>query len=299
MDSKLKSKFCLRAPAKINLWLKVLGRRPDGYHELDMLMAKIDLYDEMEVEETAEGMEIYVDGNDVPCDSSNILWKAWTLLCQASDRSFGLRVLLKKQIPVAAGLGGGSSDAATLLQGVNQHLRLGLSSENLQDLGLKLGADVPFFLKEGPQWARGVGEVLSPVQLAPLYIILLNPQFALSTADVYQWFDQSPQPPFVKGGRGGILLTQENQDATHPTALKEILSNLENDLEKVALPHYPVLATMKERLKVAGALGVLMSGSGPTVYGIFPSLEARDQGYEFLLKEKDPSWWMIKTMSVE
>lgn len=279
-----KSKLCLKAPAKVNLRLKVLGRRSDGYHDLQMVMVPLDLADELEVERVDGGIEIRSDSTAVPADRSNILWKAAEALKERSQKDFGIRIFLKKKIPVAAGLGGGSSDAAALLKGISEAFDLGLSAPDLREAAVKLGADVPFFLTAGPQIAEGIGEKLTPIKIPPLWIVLVNPGFPISTKEVYGWYDQ-------EGGRGpSSKLTDNWSDASFPP--------LENDLEAAVIPRYPVLAEMKRLLSRAGALGTLMSGSGPTVFGLFESQESRDRGYEKVLQEKDPKWWICRTASV-
>ena len=275
----------LLAPAKVNLRLKVLGRRPDGYHDLQMVMVPLDLADELEVERVDGGIEIRSDSTAVPADRSNILWKAAEALKERSQKDFGIRIFLKKKIPVAAGLGGGSSDAAALLKGISEAFDLGLSAPDLREVAVKLGADVPFFLTAGPQIAEGIGEKLTPIKIPPLWIVLINPGFPVATADVYRWYDE-------KRGEGEVrpALTMKKGGASLPP--------LENDLEAVVIPRYPVLAEMKELLSRSGALGTLMSGSGPTVFGLFESRESRDRGYEKVLQEKDPRWWVCRTGSI-
>lgn len=271
----------LKAPAKVNLRLKITGRRPDGYHLLDMVMVKLDLADQIELTLDGDGLEIRVDCDNphLPVDSSNTLWRVADLVRQESGKKFGLKAFLKKQIPVAAGLGGGSSDAAAVLGGLNSLLKLGWSQSKLIGLGTHIGADVPFFLVSGSQRVGGIGAELSPIQIAPLHLILVNPGFPVSTADAYRWYDEAKKPPLSR-------LTTERVDASFPP--------LENDLEEVVIPRYPVLSRIKSLLNQAGALGTLMSGSGPTVFGHFATRDSRDRGYEILLKARDPNWWIHK-----
>jgi 4-diphosphocytidyl-2-C-methyl-D-erythritol kinase len=294
MDFKGKSKrFKLLAPAKVNLRLKVVGRRPDGYHDLETVMVKLDLADEIEFE--VNGLEIRIESDQphLPVDPSNIIWRAADLVREESGKRFGLVARVRKRVPIAAGLGGGSSDAAATLKALNQLLGLEWGEKRLIDLSVRLGADVPFFLTEGAQWVEGIGERLRPIDIPPLWLILINPGFPVSTADVYRWYDErTPHPsPLPRGERGQIsALTSQGAGASFPP--------LENDLEVVVIPRYPVLVEIKKKLSQAGALGTLMSGSGPTVFGLFESQESRDRGYEILLKEKDPNWWVCKTASV-
>lgn len=284
----------LLAPAKVNLRLKITGQRPDGYHLLDMVMVRVDLADEIDLEITSEGIVIESDSPEVPCDRTNTLWKMAEQVSQESGRSFGIRAFLRKRIPTAAGLGGGSSDAASLLVALNRALELNWTMERLVRVGVKVGADAPFFLTSGPQRARGIGEVLEPIKLPGLELVLINPGFPVSSADAYRWFDEtspSPSPPPLRGGgRGRVIpasaLTPEMSGASLPP--------LENDLERAVIPRYPVLRRIKELLKEAGALGTLMSGSGPTLYGLFESRPSRDRGYELLIRDQDPRWWVWK-----
>lgn len=299
MELTGKGKFSLQAPAKINLRLKVLGRRSDGYHELEMIMVRLSLFDEISVELRDEGITISSDSNEVPNDPSNSLWKAIDDLRSASGKNFGARIFLKKRIPTAAGMGGGSSDAAALLRCLNQDLHLGLSKEKLHQVAVRIGADVPFFLEDQPQLAEGIGERLTPIPGLPsFYALLMNPGFPVSTPQVYHWYDDIFHD-FRHDFQGGdTSLTMEKLNANHPTLsgwLKEF--PLENDLERVVLPRYPVLAEIKLRLSQAGALGTLMSGSGPTVFGLFETSASRDQGYDIILKNKDPQWWVCKAKS--
>lgn len=287
MDFKGKSKrIKLTAPAKVNLRLKVVGRRPDGYHDLEMVMVKLDLADEIEFELDGNGIRIESDSANLPGDQTNIIWRAADLVREDSGKRFGLAVRVKKRIPIAAGLGGGSSDAAVTLKALKQLLDLGWDRGRLLKIGVRLGADVPFFLAEGSQWVEGIGERLKSIELPPLWLVLINPGFPVSTAEVYRWYDEAG-----KKGEMSSSLTGKISDASLPP--------LENDLEAVVIPRYPVLAEIKRKLSRAGALGTLMSGSGPTVFGLFDSRESRDRGYEILLKEKDPKWWVCKTASIK
>ncbi|QQR79452.1 MAG: 4-(cytidine 5'-diphospho)-2-C-methyl-D-erythritol kinase [Deltaproteobacteria bacterium] len=287
MSEPSKIKFSVSAPAKINLTLRVTGRRANGYHDLDMVMVKLDLCDEIEIEArssqlAAQGknIEIFSESPVVPKDSSNSMWKAVELLQKETGKNFAVKITIQKNIPVAAGLGGGTSDAASVLKSLNEKLDLGVSSQRLKELAVKIGADVPFFLCDGPQRVTGIGDILEPTQVKPLYVILMNPGFPVSTKDVYGWWDELESPS---------ELTALKTDATRP--------DLENDLEKVVIPRYPVLAQMKEALLNAGALGALMSGSGGTVFGLYDSKASCDQGFEVLKRSKKPEWWICKSES--
>ena len=277
--------FTLHAPAKINLRLEVLGKRPDGYHELRMIMAKLALADILEGEFTTGGMELASDHPQFPCDERNILWKTWELVQRESGRRFGLKLHVNKQVPMAAGLGGGSSDAGTLLAYLNRTLDLGFAPERLIQMALKLGADVPLFVSpEAAYWAEGVGERLTPLHLPPLYLVLVNPGFPVSTAEIFSKFGRLTSPdgnvnqpvPIGKirwglsGGEKDLPLTLASDwlcQRERIGAWREILPLLQNDLEAVTIDSYPAVGLVKQALHVSGADGVLMSGSGPTVFG--------------------------------
>lgn len=289
MDLAEKSKMRLLAPAKVNLRLKITGRRPDGYHLLDMVMVKLDLSDEIDLELGGSGIRMECD-RDLPLDSSNTVWKAVDAVRKESGQRFGVTVRIHKRIPIAAGLGGGSSDAAGVLKGLNDLLALGWDTKKLIEVGMRIGADVPFFLVEGSQRVRGIGEVLEPITIPPVPLILINPGFPVSTTDAYQWYDLTREKD--NDSKASVIAKPDETRGRQIAGFE-----MTNDLEEVVIPRYPVLAAVKERLQ-AGALGTLMSGSGPTVFGLFNSAPSRDRGYEILLKTKDPEWWICKTASL-
>lgn len=253
----------LKAPAKVNFRLDVLKKRPDGYHELRMIMQRIDLCDEIELSLHKEpGISLSCDHAFIPQDKRNIVWKAAEKILELSTKNVGISIKLKKNIPVAAGLGGGSSDAAATLMGLNQLLGTGLTDEELMAIGVGLGADVPFFIFKKPALAEGVGEKLSPLEQIPkLWLILVNPGIHVSTSWVYR----------------NLNLTSEKVTAKIPILYKssaDVASILSNDLEAVTLNKYPVIGKIKEELTAAGADGTLMSGSGSTVFAVFANESA-------------------------
>jgi 4-diphosphocytidyl-2-C-methyl-D-erythritol kinase len=261
-NSKQKTLY-LQAPAKINLILRVLSKRDDGYHELETWMQKISLCDTI----TAEildlpGITLTCHSSDVPVDETNLVWRAADTFFKRSKnaKNKGISIDLQKNIPVSAGLGGGSSDAGTLLKGLNDYFAKEFSTAELIDMGKTLGADVPFFVvQERSVLATGIGEKMLPVDpLAKSTLILVNPGIRVSTASIFEKF----------------ALTRVDKNSTltgfrkiHPEDLT--LSALENDLEKVTIELFPVIEEVKVKLKSAGADAVLMSGSGPTVFGVF------------------------------
>lgn len=275
-------KVRLFSPAKINLCLHVLGKRPDGYHDLAMLMQSLDFGDTLEIELTDRPGEISVlcAGVDLPTGEENIAAKAARRMLTLSGKNVGVRIVIDKKIPVAAGLGGGSSNAATTLMGLNKLLALQLTQKELMAEGVKLGADVPFFLFADKAWATGIGDQLESVPvLPPAWYVLVNPGISISTAWVYQNLGLTAPPILTKLPR-------------FPTTIDELVAIFENDLERVALQHYPLLTEIKEKLIRLGAKGSLMSGSGATIFGIFTE-EAQAATAAKVLR--DSSDWRIIT----
>jgi 4-diphosphocytidyl-2-C-methyl-D-erythritol kinase len=281
--------FMLRtfmAPAKINLCLHVLGKRPDGYHDLAMLMQRITLFDRIDIRLNA-GPDIRVAcaGGELPAGQENIAGRAARRLLALAGRQDGVDIEIDKRIPVAAGLGGGSSDAATVLMGLNEMLGLGLSKEQLMTEGVALGADVPFFIFEQAAWATGIGDVLREIGDMPkVWYVLVNPGLAVSTAWVY----------------GNLRLTSRRDDLKIPRfsrTVEDLVSHLHNDLEQVTLTHYPVIGEIKKRLMTLGAQGALMSGSGPTVFGVFADQAAAEAAGAALADE--PGWRVFVVQPVD
>ena len=248
-----------RSPAKVNLYLEVLRKRPDGYHEIQTLMQRVDLSDEVEIERGGQGIRLVSEGGEVPEGMENLACRAARIFCEEFGIPGGFQIRLKKRIPVAAGLGGGSSNAATVLMGLNGLLQAGGDEERLMALGAKIGADVPFFIFQKSALARGIGEKLTAISLPrPLWFLMLVPSFRISTAWAYQTYDHLPsqkkEPMFIKDSYADLA---------------DLLPVLKNDLESAALTRHPQIAQMKEELLARGARGALMSGSGPVVFGLF------------------------------
>lgn len=265
--------YTKKTPAKLNLRLKVIGRRPDGYHELVSLMVPVDICDVLEFRPIPEKIELVWEGLPVPVDEHNLVQRAAAAFFDRSSVRGGISVRVTKNIPVAAGMGGGSSDAAATLLSLN-HLWSGtLSPGQLKDLALQLGADVPFFLDPRPSIARGVGEILEPVERWPeLWYLIVTPRFQVSTAWVY--------------GNLRLGLTTNEYDRIKDKLRKESLvisQFLENDLESVTSAKFPILDRIKKTLLDAGAEGALMTGSGPTVFGVFGSKKRAEQAREKIL----------------
>jgi 4-diphosphocytidyl-2-C-methyl-D-erythritol kinase len=265
----------LKAPAKVNYRLDVLGKRPDGYHDLRMIMQRIDLCDEIEIALVAEpGIRVRCGREGVPDGPGNIAWRAADALLRLSPVQTGIDISITKRIPVAAGLGGGSSDCATVLMGLNDLLHLGLSDDRLMEIGVGLGADVPFFIYRKTALAEGIGEQLSPVDPIPsAWLVLVNPNIHVSTAWVYQ----------------NLQLTSDAGTHILPRfygTIDDVCAVLHNDLEPVTIGKFPVIAEIKDLLVADGAHGSLMSGSGPTVFGLFAEEGTARRCAERLAKER-------------
>jgi 4-diphosphocytidyl-2-C-methyl-D-erythritol kinase len=255
----------LRAPAKINLFLRVIGRRSDGYHDLETWMQKLQLFDTISMEILSGDGEVEFSCSDphVPADQANLAVRAAKAYFAASDKGlgYGVRMYLEKKIPVAAGLGGGSSDAGTVLRGLNTVFGNEFSEENLIALARSLGADVPFFVVDHDAViAQGIGDIMYPVNsIDDCSFVLVNPNIFVSTAWVFQ----------------NLTLTRLSKNSKlscfqkHKT-VSSSLSEMHNDLEQVTCATYPEIDRIKGSLLAAGASKVLMSGSGPTVFGVFP-----------------------------
>lgn len=260
-------KISLKAPAKINLFLNVLGRRADGYHDLETWMQKLDLYDNIALElYSGSGIEFSCDDTLIPTDETNLAVRAAVAFFQVSKKSkgYGVRITLQKKIPVAAGLGGGSSDAGAVLRGLNSLFDQEFSESQLIELARPLGADVPFFaIGYAAVFATGIGDVMYPVDsIDNCSFVLVNPDFFISTAWVFQ----------------NLALTRLSKNSKlscfqkHKAACLS-LGDMHNDLEQVTVVKHPAIGQIKKSLLVAGASQVLMSGSGPTVFGIFSDTE--------------------------
>jgi len=253
------------APAKLNIRLKVTGRRPDGYHELVSIMVPVSLFDHLELERTRRGrIRLTCQGLTIPDDEENLVYRAARAFFSRAGLESGLSVRLTKNIPVAAGLGGGSSDAASTLLALNEMCSNPLTSEELAELAVSLGADIPFFLKNRPCMVRGIGEILEPIEKWPgFWYVIVTPPVKVSTAWVYA----NLKLKLTTGEYDSIISLLESGSFDEA----EIL---ENDLETVTASHFPVINTIKKSLVDGGAKGALMSGSGPSVFGIF---ESKDQ----------------------
>lgn len=258
----------LRAMGKINLGLDVLGKRENGYHDVRMVMQTVYLYDEIILTKTkTPGIRLESNLYFLPSDESNLACKAAKILMDESGIAGGVHIMLNKRIPVAAGMAGGSSDCAAVLFGINRMFRLGLSEEELKERGVKLGADVPYCLMRGTVLAEGIGEKLTPLPQCPkCYVLLAKPPVSVSTKTVYQDLDSLSD--YRHPDIDGIIEGLKEQD------IKRVASCMGNVLEEVTTARLPVIEQIKNVMLRGGAMGAVMSGSGPTVFGLYESREA-------------------------
>ena len=263
-----------RAYAKINIGLDVLRRRADGYHEVKMIMQTVDIYDELVLEKRKEpGIELRMDNRELPSGGDNLICRAADLLFREKKITGGVNISLTKRIPIAAGMAGGSADAAAALRGVNELFDLGYSQKELQALGVGLGADIPYCLAGGTMLSEGIGEILTPLPAPPAaHLVIAKPDINVSTAFVYGNLhaDRLAWHPDIDG----MIAALQKGD------LDGITDRLGNVLETVTVKAHPVIEQIKELLRKQGAENALMSGSGPTVFGIFKEKETAARAAE-------------------
>ena len=265
-----------KTPAKINLTLDVTGKLENGYHTLSMIMQSIDVCDELSFEKTADETILFSMNKDLPDKipaEKNLVYKAAKLMKDTFKIDGGFKIHLTKNIPAAAGLAGGSSDCAATLIGINELCGLGLDIEKLCEIGVKLGADVPFCIRKGTMLAEGIGEILTP--LAPLTgipVLLIKPNISISTPYVYKHLKLN-ELDYHPDNKAVISYIKDNN-------IKKIAASLSNVLETVTIPENPIIAELKHYLTENGAIGSLMSGSGPTTFGIFENMETAKKAYE-------------------
>ncbi len=268
----------LRAYAKVNLGLDVVRRREDGYHDVKMIMQTLQIYDRLDMELSEEpGICLTANLSFIPTDENNLIYKAAKLLMERCSVQQGVKIHLTKVIPVAAGMAGGSSDAAATLVGLNRLFGLGLSQTELMEIGVKIGADVPYCIMRGTALAEGIGEILTP--LAPMpdcYILIGKPAVSVSTPFVYKnlKLNEKTWHPDIDG----MMQALERGD------LYGITDCMGNVLETVTIPAFPEIELIKQHIKEHGAVNTLMSGSGPTVFGIFDDLQKAEYACEELKK---------------
>lgn len=270
----------LRALAKINLGLDVLGRREDGYHELRMIMQTINMYDQLDMEISEEpGIRITTNLPYVPVNQNNLVYRAANMLLEEFQIKEGLTVDLQKMIPVAAGMAGGSSDAAAAMIGVNRLFQLGLSVKDLMERGVKIGADVPYCLLRGTVLAEGIGDKLRALPACPdCYVLIGKPGISVSTKFVYENLHANELKSHPR--------IDEMLDAIQWHNLYKMADLMENVLETVTIPQYPIIEEIKNHMKEHGALNAMMSGSGPTVFGLFDDKTLAEQACEALRESR-------------
>ena len=270
-----------RAYGKINLSLDVIGRRENGYHDVSMVMQTVDLYDVISLNKLKGDGEIRLTANmnTLPLDETNIVYKAVKLVKEEYGLNTGVSVHIEKHLPIAAGMGGGSSDGAAALRGMNRLFELGLSNEKLEELGVRLGADVPFLIKGGIALAEGIGEKLTKLPDFPdCVLVIAKPDLGVSTKEVYEAFDSLKEVNHPDVGK----LVKSLGSA----GLKEIVKLLGNVLEEVTAKKYEIIEVVKNLLIDNGAVFSMMTGSGPTVFGIFENEEQAKKACNNLRKQE-------------
>ncbi|MDD3253473.1 MAG: 4-(cytidine 5'-diphospho)-2-C-methyl-D-erythritol kinase [Lachnospiraceae bacterium] len=266
----------LKAYGKINLGLDVLRRREDGYHEVRMIMQTVGIFDRVDLIWKAEpGIQVETNLYYLPTNENNLVYKAANLLMSEFHVKEGLTIRLKKFIPVAAGMAGGSSDAAAVLFGVNKMFQLGLTTKQLMERGVKIGADVPYCILRGTALSEGIGEILTPLPPMPqCQVLIAKPAISVSTKFVYENLHANDLRPDEHPDIDGIIA------AIHRKDIYGVSGKLGNVLETVTVREYPIIQEIKDKLLEHGAIGSLMSGSGPTVFGLFTNPHAAQTAYE-------------------
>lgn len=290
------------SPAKINLYLEITAKRADGYHSLRTIMQTVSLYDVLEVELLPRKIEFICEHPRLEKEKNNLVLRAIDALQKFDQKKEvitsrgnhlkGAKIILKKNIPLASGLGGGSGNAATILKVLNKLWGFNLSERKLMQIAESLGADVPFFLRGGYAYVQGKGEEVSFYSYLPeYYVILVNPGLLISTAEVYAQFDQMKLTEKINFNKMGNVKSYWGKLHTP----EEIAKNLFNHLEKVVLPKYQEVEEIKNILLSSGVLGSLMSGSGSTVFGIVPN---EKEGKKIVKKLKEHPWqtWLVRTI---
>jgi 4-diphosphocytidyl-2-C-methyl-D-erythritol kinase len=307
----------LRPSAKVNLDLRIVGRRDDGFHELRTVFQTLALADRLVIRPTRGPFRLECDAPGVSADGTNLVWRAAEAAWRAAKRKgsvSGLTITIEKRVPAAGGLGGGSSDAAATLTGVDRVLGLGLGGDDLHRAAVALGSDVPFFLVGGAALGLGRGEDLYPLpDLPPLHVVLVRPPFGVNTADAYRWFAMEHRaglgfPPGHRNLtrhqplRGNRNLTRQRalgprglEPQALPVPWRADGLALANDLERVVLPRHPAILAAREALKRAGAAVALMAGSGSTVFGLFDDRDRARAAADGLAR---PGWTVILTRTL-
>lgn len=278
-------KLKIQAPAKINLYLEITGKRPDGYHNLESIMQTVSLYDEITVEDHSSGIVLECDNANLPADSSNIVYKAADALQKHFGIQKGVKITLNKKIPMGAGLGGGSSDAAATMKALVRLWNIDTGKSELEKIAAGLGADVPFFLTGGTALCEGIGEIVTPLEsIQKMPIILINPGFGVPTPAVYK----KVRFPLTKPRK---IHTIKKLICNGSFNVNNALEYCFNRLEEFVFPDYPEIAKIKSVMADLGCAG-LMSGSGATVFCIFGS-ESQSETIKSKLREYHWNTWMV------
>jgi 4-diphosphocytidyl-2-C-methyl-D-erythritol kinase len=299
--------YTLIAPAKINLYLKILGDRPDGFHELVMIMQSIDLADKIAVKANGiEDFRLFCHHPEVPVDQTNLAYKAARLMAETFPKAFsnygGIDIQIEKKIPVAAGLAGGSSNGAAVLVGINLIWELGLTQEQLRELAARLGSDLPFSLMGGTALATGRGEILDALpNLAQMWVVLAKySNLGVSTAWAYNTYRQQFAHTYLPLEATGTRSISQHYASDLIEAIarqdgRELASAMHNDLERVVLPEYPEVAKLRSAFQTSGTLGTMMSGSGPTVFALCESASsalAVKERVQNLIEDPNLDFWI-------
>ena len=278
----------VKAFAKINLCLDVLRRKENGYHEVEMVMTNVDIFDVLEIKELEEKKILLKSYNtDLAMDESNLIYKAIALLQKETGKTFGVEVLLEKNIPMEAGMAGGSADAAATLKAVNELFKLGVSDERLLELGASLGADIPFCIMGGTVLASGIGEKLRRLSPLPkMKLLIVKPKAGLSTKKVYESLDIDGlnKAGFIHKDVGEMVSVIESDEADK-TKIEKIAGRLDNILEEPSIRLLPLIADIKQKMLDNNCLGALMSGSGTAIFGIYENDEDMIKTKEILEKD--------------
>lgn len=279
----------IKAYAKVNISLDIVGKREsDGYHLLKMIMQGIDLYDVIDVDKQRQGITITCNKTYVPVDERNLAYKAAALFKKIYDIKDGVQINITKNIPVSAGLAGGSTDGAAVLKAMNKIFNINASNEELMDIGLSLGADIPYCIQGGTALCEGVGEIITPLKsFKDKIIVLVKPGFGVSTKEVYKNFDINKVRKHPETGK--LIEAMKNDD------IKYVAENMKNLLENVTLRKHRILIRIKEEMNSYGAIGSMMSGSGPTVFAFFDDMLKAQMCFE-KMKDKYSDVFITRTI---
>ena len=274
------TEYTLKAYAKRNLGLDVTGKLPNGYHEVKMIMQSVGIYDELTLTKTDSGITIATDESELPTNEDNLIYRAAKLMFDTYSITGGVHIQLSKNIPIAAGMAGGSTDAAATMKGINRLYQLNIPTQELMRISVSIGADVPYCILGGTALAEGIGEILTPLAPAPsCHLLVAKPDINVSTKYVYEHLDASEtlSHPDING----IV------DAINMGSLQGIIERLGNVLETVTVEAYPIISDLKKQMLELGAAGSLMSGSGPTVFGIYTDEKSVQNAYEQIRKNPE------------